>query len=169
MSSRNLRKFFRKRYRDVFGTSITGITAAQIRAMREKSKWSQEELAQKAGMAQARISLLENPNYDNLSLNTLKRIANVFDVALIVRFAPFSKLFSMIENQTFETLAAPSFVDEFGSGAARIITPKAKVIDLDDRLRRMVRIGGAQETGGAPPTPLGSQHNPEPNRLLGIR
>jgi len=169
MNSRNLRKFFRKRYRDIFGTSITGTTAAQIRAMREKSKWSQEELAQRVGMGQARISLLENPNYENLSLKTLKRVANVFDVALIVRFAPFSKLFAMINSETFETLAAPSFVEEFGTKGAPIITPSGKIIDFEEHLRKMVRIGGKQETGGAPPTPLSSQHNPEPNRLFETR
>jgi transcriptional regulator with XRE-family HTH domain len=130
MSFKNLRKFFRKRYRDVFGTSITGTTAAQIRAMREKEGWTQERLAEEAGMGQARISILENPNYQNLSLQTLKRIANVFDVALIVRFVPFSQLFSIIDNETPETLAVPSFNDEFGTEAKPITTPSEKVVDL---------------------------------------
>jgi len=128
MSFRNLRKFFRKRYRDIFGTSITGTTAAQIRAMREKANWTQEELAKQADMGQARISLLENPNYQNLSLQTLKRIANVFDVALIVRFVPFSQLFLFIDNETTETLAVASFTEEFGSEAQPIVTPSEKVI-----------------------------------------
>jgi transcriptional regulator with XRE-family HTH domain len=166
MSFRSLRKFFRKRYRDIFGTSITGTTSAQIRAMREERKWSQEELAQRVGMGQARISLLENPNYENLSLNTFKRIANAFDVALIVRFAPFSKLFAIVDNETFETLAVPSFVDEFGTAEAPIVTPRAKVIDFEDRLRKMVRTGGNQEIGGVPAPALGSQHISEQNRLF---
>jgi transcriptional regulator with XRE-family HTH domain len=122
MRFRNLRKFFRKRYRDIFGTSITGTTAAQIRAMREKRGWSQQELANKVGMGQARISLLENPNYQNLSLVTLKRIANVFDVALLVRFVPFSKLFEMLDSETEDTLSVPSFEDEFGTEENPIVT-----------------------------------------------
>jgi transcriptional regulator with XRE-family HTH domain len=128
MRFRNLRKFFRKRYRDIFGTSITGTTAAQIQAMREKRGWSQQELANKVGMGQARISLLENPNYQNLSLVTLKRIANVFDVALLVRFVPFSKLFEMLDSETEDTLSVPSFEDEFGTEENPIVTP----IDKDN-------------------------------------
>jgi transcriptional regulator with XRE-family HTH domain len=133
MHFKNLRKFFRKRYRDIFGTSITGTTAAQIRAMREKKGWSQQKLAKEVEMGQARISLLENPNYQTLSLNTLKRIANVFDVALVVRFVPFSKLFAMLDNETEETLAILGFEEEFGTEANPIVTPSAKVIEL--RLR----------------------------------
>lgn len=94
-------------------------------------------LAEKVGMGQARISLLENPNYESLSLSTLKRIANVFDVALVVRFVPFSQLFVMLDNETQETLAVPSFEDEFGTEANPITTPSAKVIDLTERLREL--------------------------------
>lgn len=115
MNSRTMRKCFRKAYRNIFGTSITGATASQILAMREKKGWTQQRLAREARMAQARISLLENPNYQNLSLKTLQRIANVFDVALIVRFVPFSQLFSILDRETSETLAPSSFIDEFGA------------------------------------------------------
>jgi transcriptional regulator with XRE-family HTH domain len=127
MTFKRLRKFFRKRYRDIFATSITGTTAAQIRAMREKEGWSQEDLAQKVGMGQARISLLENPNYQNLSLQTLKRIANVFDVALVVRFEPFSRLFTILDNETSTTLAVRSFTEEFGTETNPITTPAEKI------------------------------------------
>jgi transcriptional regulator with XRE-family HTH domain len=119
MSSRKLRKFFRKQYREVFGTSITGTTAAQIRAMRERRRMSQQELAEEVGMGQARISLLENPNYQGLSLATLKRIANAFDVALVVRFEPFSKLFKIIDSETEASLAPRGFAEEFGSQPSR--------------------------------------------------
>ena len=117
MSFRKLGKFLHKRYRDVFGTAITGTTAAQIRAMRERLDMSQKELADKVGMGQARISLLENPNYQGLSLNTLKRIANAFDVALVVRFEPFSELFKIMDSETEETLAPQGFEEEFGAEA----------------------------------------------------
>ena len=127
MSFRNLRKFFRKRYRDIFGTSITGTTAAQIRAMREKKNWRQEELARKLGMGQARISLLENPNYENMSLKTLKRVANAFDVALMVRFVPFSELFETIDSESPETLAVADFTEEFGTGGQAVVAPHDKL------------------------------------------
>ena len=136
MSFKHLRKFFRKRYRDVFGVSITGTTAAQIRAMREARHWSQEELAEKVGMGQARISLLENPNYENLSLNTLKRVANAFDVALVVRFAPFSKLLETLDSETSDTLAVPSFVEEFGTEDDRMAGASGKLAGSDRTSRQ---------------------------------
>jgi transcriptional regulator with XRE-family HTH domain len=105
--------------------------------MREKKGWSQENLAEEAEMGQARISLLENPNYQNLSLNTLKRIANVFDVALVVRFEPFSRLFTIIDNETPRTLAVPSFVEEFGSEINPITTSAEKVAVLADYVREL--------------------------------
>ena len=151
MGFKKLRKFFRKQYRNVFGTSITGTTAAQIRAMREKEGWNQQQLAEKAEMGQARISLLENPNYQNLSLNTLKRIANVFDVALVVRFVPFSKLFVMLDNETQETLAVPSFEDEFGTEANPITTPSEKIGDMAEYLK-MLHLQAPQGTALNPDT-----------------
>ena len=157
MTFKRLRKFFRKRYRDIFATSITGTTAAQIHAMREKEGWSQEELAQKAGMGQARISLLENPNYQNLSLSTLKRIANVFDVALVVRFEPFSRLFAIIDNETSKTLAVPSFVEEFGTEATPITTPAEKISDMAQyQMLRTFQQGPTLETRTYEPPQQGS-------------
>jgi len=87
-------------------------------------------------MGQARISILENPNYENLSLNTLKRIANVFDVALMVRFVPFSKLLITIDNETSETLTVPSFAQEFGTENEPITTPNDKVVEMYDFLKK---------------------------------
>jgi transcriptional regulator with XRE-family HTH domain len=148
MTSKGLRKFFRRRYRDVFATSITGTTAAQIRATREKRGWSQHELAEKAGMAQARISLLENPNYESPSLSTLKRVANALDVALVVRFTSFGKFFALVDSEEPGTLALPSFEEEFGTEADPIVTPREKVIDLTRMLGRDVHKGDPKDLSG---------------------
>jgi transcriptional regulator with XRE-family HTH domain len=64
----------------------------QISELRHNKGWSQELLAEKSKMKQSRISQIENPDYGKLTINTLKRIASAFDIALIVRFAPFSEL-----------------------------------------------------------------------------
>src|SRR5215204_4920633 len=82
-----------KEYRDAFvAEHIDSGLAFQIRATRESRGWSQQELAQRAGMAQETISRLENPDYGKYTLTTLKRLAATFDMALVVRFAPFSEL-----------------------------------------------------------------------------
>jgi transcriptional regulator with XRE-family HTH domain len=81
--------------RDAFVSAYIDETIPfQIRALREQAdrNWTQEDLATQAGMKQERISTLENPNYGSYSLRILKQIAAAFDVALMVRFVPFSEL-----------------------------------------------------------------------------
>ena len=82
-----------KEYRRAFVRShIRNGIAFQIHAMREKKPWTQEQLAKQIGKQQAAISRLENPDYGRFTLKTLEELADVFDVALIVRFAPFGDL-----------------------------------------------------------------------------
>jgi DNA-binding Xre family transcriptional regulator len=60
--------------------------AEQIVFLRQRRGWTQKQLAEKIGMKQSRISMLENPNYGNIELKTLSRIAAAFRVKLSVRF-----------------------------------------------------------------------------------
>ena len=48
---------------------------AQIRALRLREEWTQIQLAEQAGMKQARISAIESPGQVNFSLETLVRLA----------------------------------------------------------------------------------------------
>jgi transcriptional regulator with XRE-family HTH domain len=73
----------------------------QIRGMRGSREWSQEELAKRTGMNQNMIYRLENPSYGRFTISTLKRVASAFDVALIVRFVPFSQLADWVTGTLF--------------------------------------------------------------------
>jgi transcriptional regulator with XRE-family HTH domain len=93
--------------------------AFQIRATRDKRVWTQAELAAAAGMGQNNISRLERDDYGKHTLSSLKRIANALDVALVVRFIPFSQYIKWLSGTPFldegigpEALAVPSFEDE---------------------------------------------------------
>jgi transcriptional regulator with XRE-family HTH domain len=93
--------------------------AFQIRAMRASRGWSQEELARRTGMNQNMIYRLENPSYGKPTISTLKRIAAAFDVALVVRFLPFSRLVDWVTGTPFvdrglssDSLAVPTFREE---------------------------------------------------------
>lgn len=113
---RNLwQRFASKAYRTQFAASqISTTVAAQIHAMRDAKGWTQAQLGEAAGeMAQSRISALEDPSYDKMTLSTLKRIAEAFDVALVVRFAPFSELLRWRTNLAPDQLAARSFDDDY--------------------------------------------------------
>jgi transcriptional regulator with XRE-family HTH domain len=95
--------------------------AAQIAATRRARGWTQEELAKRADMAQSRIPLLEDPSYGNYTLKTLKRLASAFDVALIVKFAPFSEFIGWVSDQKLEDLCVPSFEEDRCQQEAQIL------------------------------------------------
>ena len=80
----------------------------QIRAMRKERNWTQAELAAKAETHQETISDFENPNRGPQKIETLRRIAAAFDVALIVRFAPFSELVDWSANMSKTNHFVPS-------------------------------------------------------------
>lgn len=99
-------------YRDAYTSSSVDVGVAfQIRALREKKEWSQAQLAEKSNMKQERISVLENPSYTP-SLSTLEKLANAFDVGLMVRFVPFSDLVKWDINLSSEVLEVPSFDED---------------------------------------------------------
>lgn len=96
--------------------------AFQLRSLRDREDWSQEQLAEQVGMNQNAISRLENPFYGKATLTTLKRLAQAFDVALIVRFVPFGELVDWVSSTprvntglSTEALNVPSFEAEIKS------------------------------------------------------
>ena len=126
-----------KKYRDnLVAANLSANIAAQIQALREARGWMQKDLAEKADMAPARISVMENPSYEKLTLSTLKRIASTFDVALIVKFAAHSELVTWIASLSPERLNVPSFYEDSLAGPAAIhddalkveVGPKAKTL-----------------------------------------
>jgi len=106
-------KFKEKVYRDGFVAShLANNIAAQIFSTRELRGLTQTELAQKAGMAQARISVMEDSGYENFSVKTLRRLASALDVALVVRFVPFSELADYATNITPDKVAVREFKND---------------------------------------------------------
>lgn len=105
--------FESKAYRDAFVEEFvrTGV-AFQIRALRDREKWSQTRLGKKADTTQTVISRLESPDYGNLTVNTLLTLASAFDVALLVRFVSFSDLVRATNKLSPEDLAVPRYNDE---------------------------------------------------------
>jgi len=107
-----LRSLENEEYRREFAADVGTSLAIQIRLLREKCGWTQEELAQRMGKRQETISQWENPDYGRYTLNTLKELAAAYDVALLVRLAPFSDLVDWVANLTPQRLAPPNFAEE---------------------------------------------------------
>jgi transcriptional regulator with XRE-family HTH domain len=99
-----------KEYRESFVAShVSNTIAAQIFMMREDREWTQTILAEKAGMKQSRISALEDPDFENVEIATLRRLASAFDVGLSVRFVPFSEIAVQASNLETSDLCVMNF------------------------------------------------------------
>jgi transcriptional regulator with XRE-family HTH domain len=92
----------------------------QIRALRKQLVGTQPEMAALTGMRQPRISAMEKPGGAHFTLETLRRLAEAFDVALIVRFAPFSELLDWSGKFNPDTFRVPGFTEEAQAQEDRI-------------------------------------------------
>jgi transcriptional regulator with XRE-family HTH domain len=109
-----LEKLTDQTYRDAFISEEIDIgLPMQLRAMREARGWNQKYVAEEMNTKQPRFSLMEKPGYVNFSLNTLKRLASIFNVGLIVSFVPFSEMIEFTEAFSRRRLAIPSFAAEY--------------------------------------------------------
>lgn len=153
LKQRLLRLFQEKAYRRAYVESFLNTSiAAQIKANREKRGLSQAQLADLAGMKQSRISTMENVNYESWSIRTLKRLAEAFDLVLVVRFESFGGTVGDIVNLNRENLERPSFEKDpvFAISKADLMAPStsgATVVNLKDR--RLVTIGRQRAAIGA--------------------
>lgn len=102
-----------KRYRDEFVKAhAKQAIPFQIRALMKQFGLSQAELAKRSGLTQGAISRAADPDYGNLTINTLVRIASGFDVAFVGRFVPFSDLPPWFDSVAERTFKVPSFTQE---------------------------------------------------------
>lgn len=102
-------------YRQAFVEQrVDALLPFQLRALREQRGWTQQQLGERCGKAQAWICKLENPTYARFSLQTLKTLAAAFDVALDVRFIPFSDFVDRLSNRRVDDLRVPSFAADAG-------------------------------------------------------
>lgn len=89
---------------------------SQIRALRKQRGWTQAELAERTGMKQSRIALIERPGISRFKLETLERIAKAFDIGLQVRFVSFSEIQRQINELDLENFSALSYAEEVALG-----------------------------------------------------
>lgn len=118
MSRRSLKdKLRNKEYRDRFVSAHidTGLPF-QIRALREQRGMTQEDLAHLMDTSQEGISRIESPGR-GLAIKTLVRLASAFDVALVVRFVPFSGLARWVTDLSPGALEVPDFEHDPGFGS----------------------------------------------------
>lgn len=129
---RLLRKFGDKEYREAYLEAfLDSVVSTQIRDLRERENWSQKELADRIGTKQSVISRIEGREYSRWSIETLKRLARAFDLALCVKFISFGDALNEIDGFQTDHQIRPSFSDDpvfVGDSFANIHSSTQKVI-----------------------------------------
>jgi transcriptional regulator with XRE-family HTH domain len=97
-----------KKYRAAYAMSFLKRSIPfQIQVLRKKHCGSQAVLAERSGVTQGVISRAEDPDYGNLTINTIGRIASGLDVAFVGKFVPFSELVKFsnsVSEEDFENI-----------------------------------------------------------------
>lgn len=123
-----------KKYREEFVASqVKRGIPFQIRTLMKQKEFSQERLATLSGLTQGVVSRAANPNYGNLTLNTVIRIAAGFDVAFIGRFVPFSELGGWFTNLSEESGKIPTFEEENRAMEQRGPSREAAISSVNDK------------------------------------
>lgn len=129
-------KLREKKYREhLVAAEVKRGIPFQMRNMLKQRGWKQEQLAEASGLTQGAISRALNPNYGNLALNTIIRIAAGFDVAFIGMFVPFSKLADLEGLTDDRSALVPPFIEE---DADKVIELPAE--EPSDRVEAMKQV-----------------------------
>lgn len=105
--------------------------AFQVKSTRKGRDLTQAGLAEIAQMKQSRISQIEDPSYEGLTLTTAKRVASALNVALLLRLVPYSKFVDFLTGSTSVSMRdwtnpIPAFTNDPGMRDSE--TPDSRVI-----------------------------------------
>jgi transcriptional regulator with XRE-family HTH domain len=105
---------------------LSTFVSYQIRTLRIQNQLSQEELATLLGTSQSTVARLENIDYGKYSVQTLVKLAKVFDVALVVEFAEFPDFLLRTRNMSEQAMTRRRFsrksLDFLCSNSSPILT-----------------------------------------------
>jgi transcriptional regulator with XRE-family HTH domain len=141
-----------KQYRDAYVASQLRIgLPMQCRALRESRTWTQPKLAEVAGWSQPRISELERPGERKPNIETLLKLASAFDVALQVRFVPFSQFVDDSDHVDYDNFYIHPFAEDMARlqrmeekmKSVRFIGSSATEAEAGDEQQNLMGLEGA--------------------------
>ncbi len=113
---------------DYIRAKLEVLIPSQLRALRLRQDKTQPELAQMADMKQSRISAMETPGKVNFNLHTLVRMAATLNVAMTVKFVPFSEMLGWENEYSQDIFNVTQLSDDidFLQPAARTVRRRAR-------------------------------------------
>jgi transcriptional regulator with XRE-family HTH domain len=108
--------------------------------------WNQSDLAQHAGLKQGVVSRAADPDYGNLTINTILKIASGFDVAYVGRFVPFSELARWYADLSEAALSVPDFNAELhlevaAAASMKIERASSRIVPISVLVPAAVELG----------------------------
>ena len=99
--------------RYAYADSVTNaFLTAQIKALREDRRLTQEKLAELVGTKQSGISRWQNSGYSNCKVESLRKFAEAFGVRLRIRFEEFGTLPDEVNGFDERSLTPRRFEDD---------------------------------------------------------
>lgn len=86
--------------------------ALQVHVLRNQRNLSQKQLAELSGVPQSKISKIETGDFESLSVKTLFKLAEAFDIATHLEFYSFVDGIQDVVNVSVEKLKVPCRTDD---------------------------------------------------------
>lgn len=100
-----------KKFRDAYVAGyVKRAIPAQIRALMKKGGFTQQQLAERAGLTQGVISRAADLNYGDLTLNTILKIGAGLDCAFVGKYVAYSEFLKETDKGVISNI--PSFESE---------------------------------------------------------
>jgi len=141
MTIKLLSKLRDRKYRNLFiaGQIKTGIPF-QIRALRAaRGNMTQKELGERTRLPQTVVSRIENGCGSSLTIKTLQKLAEAFDVALVVRFEPIDKLADWVNSLSPEAMSpqpSAQILDEIERKTAGLVNVASSTMTISHTFKR---------------------------------
>jgi len=115
--------------------TIASRLTAQIKALRDARGWDYKAFAEQLGKKVSWVYRLEDPNEPPPKISTLLEVAAACDVALDVRFCPYSRILDEVTSLSPNSFGVPSFNQELEVGTFRLRKPRKRF--------RKIKAGGS--------------------------
>lgn len=132
--------------------------AAQVRALRLQMQLSQAQLAELTSMRQERISKIEMADFDSLTLTTLRRLAEAFDVHMKVEFASIADAVVDFATLTPESLLCEKRETSLRRMQIREATPAVTITHIHTAWRHIAQYGAEIDNPPSTPNAATSPH-----------